>query len=186
MASVAGWHGFYASSWQHCELWWGVCVAFLPSAPARPRPSFQTPGSSSFLAWNAPCPHSSLAPSLLSRQTCVCPLSCSVVSHSLRPHGLQPARLLCPWGVSRQEYCSGLPCPSPGDLPRQTRSSQPQAHYSGPQVFFPPGPSSLFRLHPACRTRLHKGPLHQPGQRWSQPPLQPGPWGPPASITLTV
>ena len=28
----------------------------------------------------------------------------SVVSDSLRPHGLQPARLLCPWGFSRQEY----------------------------------------------------------------------------------
>ena len=26
-------------------------------------------------------------------------------------------RLLCPWGVSRQEYWSGLPCPPPGDLP---------------------------------------------------------------------
>ena len=24
---------------------------------------------------------------------------------------------LCPWGFSRQEYWSGLPCPSPGDLP---------------------------------------------------------------------
>jgi len=27
------------------------------------------------------------------------------------------ARLLCPWGFSRQEYWSGLPSPSPGDLP---------------------------------------------------------------------
>ena len=45
---------------------------------------------------------------------------CSVVSDSLRPHGLQPTRLLCPWdsvGFSRQEYWSGLPFPSPGDLP---------------------------------------------------------------------
>ena len=25
--------------------------------------------------------------------------------------------LLCPWGFSRQEYWSGLPCPPPGDLP---------------------------------------------------------------------
>ena len=29
---------------------------------------------------------------------------------------LQPARLLCLWGFSRQEYWSGLPCPSLGDL----------------------------------------------------------------------
>ena len=43
-------------------------------------------------------------------------LSCSVVSDSLQPHGLQPTRLLCPWGFSRQEHWSGLPCPSPGDL----------------------------------------------------------------------
>ena len=38
-------------------------------------------------------------------------LGCSVVSNSLRPHGLQPARLLDPWGFSRQEFWSGLPCP---------------------------------------------------------------------------
>ena len=30
---------------------------------------------------------------------------------------LQPTRLLCPWGFSRQEYWSGFPCPPPGDLP---------------------------------------------------------------------
>ena len=44
-------------------------------------------------------------------------LSHSVVSDSLRLHGLQPARLLCPWGFSRQEYWSELPCSPPGDLP---------------------------------------------------------------------
>ena len=43
----------------------------------------------------------------------------SVMSHSLRPHGSQrdPARLLCPWGFSRQEYWSGLPCPPAEDFP---------------------------------------------------------------------
>ena len=40
-----------------------------------------------------------------------------VVSDSLRPYGLHPASLLCPWGFSRQEHWSGLPCSSPGDLP---------------------------------------------------------------------
>jgi len=42
----------------------------------------------------------------------------SVVSNSLRPHGLQPTRLLCPWGflLGEQEYWSGLLCPPPGDL----------------------------------------------------------------------
>ena len=35
----------------------------------------------------------------------------------MRPYGLQPTRLLCPWDSPGQEYWSGLPCPSPGDLP---------------------------------------------------------------------
>ena len=35
----------------------------------------------------------------------------------MTPWTIAPTRLLCPWGFSRQEYCSGLPCPPPGDLP---------------------------------------------------------------------
>ena len=46
-----------------------------------------------------------------------CVVSHSVVPSSLRLYGLQPARLLCPWGFSRQEYWSGVPCPPPRDLP---------------------------------------------------------------------
>ena len=46
-----------------------------------------------------------------------CVLSHSIMSDSLQPHGLQPARLLCPWRFSRQEYWSGLLCPLPGGLP---------------------------------------------------------------------
>ena len=48
---------------------------------------------------------------------CCAVLSRSVVSSSLRSHGLQPTRLLCPWDFSRQGYWSGLPFPSPGYLP---------------------------------------------------------------------
>ena len=44
-------------------------------------------------------------------------VSCSVMLDPLQPHGLQPTRLLCPWDFSRQGYWSGLPFPSPGDLP---------------------------------------------------------------------
>ena len=44
-------------------------------------------------------------------------LSHSVMSDCLWSHELQPARLLCPWGFSRQEYWSGLPCPPPRNLP---------------------------------------------------------------------
>ena len=36
----------------------------------------------------------------------------------VRSHGLQPPRLLCPWGFSRQEYWSGLPSSPLGDLPK--------------------------------------------------------------------
>ena len=44
-------------------------------------------------------------------------LAASVVSDSVRPYGLQPARFLCPWDSPRQEYWSGLlPCPPPRDL----------------------------------------------------------------------
>ena len=34
-----------------------------------------------------------------------------------QPHALLPTRLLSPWGFPRQEYWSGLPFPSPQDLP---------------------------------------------------------------------
>ena len=44
-------------------------------------------------------------------------VSHSVVSDSSQPQGLQPDRLLCPLGFSRQEYWSGLPFLPPGDLP---------------------------------------------------------------------
>ena len=40
----------------------------------------------------------------------LCPILCD-------PYELQPARLLCPMGFSRQECRSGLPSPPPGDLP---------------------------------------------------------------------
>ena len=38
-------------------------------------------------------------------------LSRSVMSDSWQPRGLQPSRLFCPWGFSRQEYWNGLSCP---------------------------------------------------------------------------
>ena len=45
-------------------------------------------------------------------------LSHSVVSDSLRPHGLQPARLICTWDSleARDTGAGGLTFPSPGDL----------------------------------------------------------------------
>ena len=44
--------------------------------------------------------------------TCVCVCMHAAVSDSLWPRGLQPARLLCPWEFSRQEYWSGLLFPT--------------------------------------------------------------------------
>ena len=46
-------------------------------------------------------------------------LSHSVMSDSLLPHGLQPARLLCSWGFSRQDYCSGCHALLQGIFPIQ-------------------------------------------------------------------
>ena len=48
---------------------------------------------------------------------CCAVLSPSVFSDSLRPHGQQLARLLCPWEFSRQQYWSWVLFPTPGDLP---------------------------------------------------------------------
>ena len=49
----------------------------------------------------------------LSMYVCI---SCSVMSDSLQPHGLSCQDPLS-MELSRQEYWSGLPFPSPGDLP---------------------------------------------------------------------
>jgi len=44
-------------------------------------------------------------------------VSSSVVPDSLRPHGLQPTKLLCPLDFPGKDTAVGLPFPSPGDLP---------------------------------------------------------------------
>ena len=51
--------------------------------------------------------------------------SCSVVSDSLQPHGLQPARLLCPCRFSRQEYWSGQCSLLQGIFPIQGTNPHP-------------------------------------------------------------
>ena len=42
----------------------------------------------------------------------------SVVSDSLRPHGLWDLQAPLSMEISRQGYWSGVPFPSPGDLPK--------------------------------------------------------------------
>ena len=44
-------------------------------------------------------------------------VSRSVVSDSLQPRRLYPARLLCPWSSPGKNTGVGNPFPSPGDLP---------------------------------------------------------------------
>ena len=73
---------------------------------------------------------SPLAQKCLFRDVCCAVLSHSVVSDSVTPWTAAPVRLLSPWGFSRQEYWSGLPCPSPGAHPNpgiEPRSSALQA-----------------------------------------------------------
>ena len=65
-----------------------------------------------------------------SRTIFIMSVSCSVVSNSWWPHGLSPTRFLCPWGFSKQEFWSGLPFPSPGDLPNKGVRTQ-VSHIAG-------------------------------------------------------
>ena len=51
----------------------------------------------------------------LPHEACVCVRS--VVSDSFATPGTVALQASLPTGFSRQEYCSGLPFPSPGDLP---------------------------------------------------------------------
>ena len=45
---------------------------------------------------------------------CLVAQLCLTLCH---PMNCKPTRLLCPWGFSKKEYWSGLPCPPPRDLP---------------------------------------------------------------------
>ena len=70
---------------------------------------------------------------------CCTVVSRSVMCNSLWPRGLQPTRLLCPWGFPRQVYWSGLPCPPPGDLPNPEIEPRPPALQEDSLTSEPPG-----------------------------------------------
>ena len=56
-------------------------------------------------------------------------------------HGLQPIRLLCPWGFFRQDYWSGSPFPSPRDLPNPGIEPKSPASQTDALPSEPPGKS---------------------------------------------
>ena len=85
---------------------------------------------------------------------CCAILSHSVMSDSLWPCGLWTARLLCPWGFSRQEYWSGLPCPAPGDLPDPGMEPTQVSGVADGCFFFtfqPPGKPLQLNMHVPIR-----------------------------------
>ena len=57
----------------------------------------------------------------------------------LQPHELQPTRHLCPWGFSRQEYWSELPCPPPGNCPNPGIKLRSPALHVNSLLYQPPG-----------------------------------------------
>ena len=81
---------------------------------------------------------------------CVCVCVRSVVPDPLQPK--LPARLLYPWGFSRQEYWTGLPCPPPGDLPN------PGIKPRSPTLETDPLPSEL-----PGKCEIHISPCEMPG-----------------------
>ena len=82
----------------------------------------------------------------------VCVLSCSVLSNSLWPRGLQPTRLLCPWRFSRQEYWSGLSCPSAGDLPNPRIKPRSPTLQADSLPTEPPGKPAAAKSLQSCLT----------------------------------
>ena len=70
----------------------------------------------------------------------VCLVHACVLSHFMSDfllfYGQQPARLLCPWGFSRQEYWSGFPCPPPRDLPDPGIELESHISCTGRQVLY--------------------------------------------------
>ena len=85
------------------------------------------------ITWHLPFVH---YPSGNTSVVLCCAQSLSCVQLFTTPW-MQPIRLLCPWGFSRQGYGSGLPCPARGDLPNpgiepRSPTSQPDSLLSEP------------------------------------------------------
>jgi len=74
----------------------------------------------------------------------------SVVSDSLRPYGPEAHQGSLSMGFSKQTYWSGLPCPSPGDLPNPRIKPRPPTLW--PDSLLPEPPekpkSTILKLIP--------------------------------------
>ena len=90
----------------------------------------------------------------------------SVVSDSVRPHRRHRAHQAPPsLGLSRQEHWSGLPFPSPGNLPEIFQGSNPLLpHWQA---------GSLPLNHHGKPLCLANPPSHQPQQLWGPASLPP-------------
>ena len=86
-----------------------------------------------------PCGNQTTYPNCNFHSTPCAVLSRSITSDSLKPHGLQSARLFCPWGFSRQEHWSEFSRPPPGDLPNPGIKPRPPALQVDSLPAEPPG-----------------------------------------------
>ena len=129
---IRGWDGWMASAtqwtwvWARSRRWWrtgepGVLLYMLQRVGDDLAAEQQQPSGRGSLPWALRV--LSLRPPAcwllihftLYEESVLCFVAQSCLT--LWPHGLWPTTLLCPWGFSRPEYWSGLPCPPPGDLP---------------------------------------------------------------------
>ena len=80
---------------------------------------------------------------------CVCRVSAAPSCPTLRPCGLQPARLLCPRGCSRPEHWRGLP--PPGILPTQgSNPGLPHCRRILCQLSYPGSPMGYIHIKRMC------------------------------------
>ena len=126
--------GALSPFWPHKCLSWALRHPLTPlyllpdSSCGLGQPRALSQGKLAFAA--PPPPHTGpqpvqVEPSVTDAHPLDCPLwsavitlllfGASVVSNSLRPHGL-PTRLLCPWNSPGKKCWSGLPFPSPGGV----------------------------------------------------------------------
>ena len=124
-AVPGGWSSIGAQGWSGWHLWHIVWSALWVPGPCQPFAGSMALQAASSLG---PLPFIDIIPGLLlpvlfmdhtllilttNQYSCV---SHSVVSGSLWPHGPQPCQVSLSMEFSRQEYWSGLPFPSSGDL----------------------------------------------------------------------